>query len=50
MLWWIMSFPCLASAIAYFFRIMKKLNASSRNDAILHSKKEKLDLKDEPTI
>jgi MATE family multidrug resistance protein len=26
MLWWIMSLPCLASAIAYFFRILKTLN------------------------
>lgn len=24
-LWWIMSFPCLASSIAYFFRIVNKL-------------------------
>ncbi len=29
MIWWLMSIPCLASAVAYFFRIVKKLQIAT---------------------
>lgn len=40
MLWWIMSFPCLASTVAYFFRIMKRLKILNTNHANLQLKKQ----------
>lgn len=33
LIWWLMSIPCLASAIAYFFRITKKLQNVTRMKA-----------------
>ena len=45
MLWWIMSLPCLASAIAYYFRIKEKIRPSLSADLQTASQ----DLQNEPT-
>jgi len=49
MIWLLMSIPCLASAVAYFFRIVKKLQAFAINNRSALLKKENVGLSDEPT-